>query len=159
MITLNEQSTQNFEWTKYKEKVILLNNDLVGYISYWVFDKKSIYNEIYEDHAFYMDEDTHMKEETAQFILNRIGELPCIYIDEIYINKDNRGFGIGSSIINELELEYQNTSIVLRIGPTREDIAKVMSDESYSKELSKKLDNFYKKLGFRNQDTIYFKNI
>lgn len=160
MITIKKIKEDNFEWALFTTANILLNEEVVGYVTYGCFNKESIYSEIYEDHAFYMDEDTHMREYTAQFILDNLNNKDCTYIDEIYINPEFRRKHIGSSVLNLLmNTNFPNNSFILRAGPLGDDIGKCHSDKSYADSFKNSLYKFYTSLGFNNyNEDIFYKN-
>ena len=150
----------DYEWAKSIKFSILKEDKAIGWTKIWCFNMESIKNNIAEDYAFYMDEDTHMREKTADFILNTIGNRDCIYIDEIFIDKKYRGHGIGTYTINTIKNMYKNNYIVLFASALDADDKNIFisGDTDKTKKFLKKLDRFYKKLDFKNNEAIYYFN-
>jgi len=148
----------DYEWAKSIKFSILKEDKGIGWTKIWCFNMESIKNNIAEDYAFYMDEDTHMREKTADFILTTIGNRDCIYIDEIFIDKKYRGHGIGTYAINTIKNMYKNNYIVLFASALDADDKNIFisGDTDKTKKFLKKLDRFYKKLDFKNNEAIYY---
>ena len=148
----------DYEWANLIEYSILKEDIVIGWVNIWSFSKESITDNIGEDYAYYMDEDTHMREETAEFILNTIKDRNCIYIDEIFINKDYRGNGAGTYAINSIKDMYTNNYIVLYASALDADDKNIFisGDTDNANKFLNKLDRFYKKLNFKNNDAIYY---
>lgn len=158
MCVLKQVNECDIYWAKGFNYNIVVNDTVVGYIKIFNFSKESIFEEIGEDYAYYMDEDTHMKEPTAQFILDNLSDKQCVYIDEIFILDEFRGRGYGSASIKNLQNIYPSCAFILRAGPLRNDVLKCFEDEKYFDIIKNKLNNFYTQLDFKNQQNIYFKN-
>lgn len=158
MCVLKQTKECDIYWAKGFEYNIVVNNLIVGYIIIFNFSKESIFEEIGEDYAYYMDEDTHMKELTAQFILDNLSDKECVYIGEIFILDEFRGNGYGSMSLKCLQSMYPSCAFVLRVGPLGDDVTKCFEDKNYFDIIKNKLNNFYTHLDFKHQDDIYFKN-
>lgn len=150
----------DFEWAVANKFSINLNESKVGEIILWEFNKDSIVNNIEDDYAFYMYEDTHMYETVANFILDTIGDKNCIYIESLLIDKKYRGNKIGTKALEILKEKYNDTYIVLMASALdkKDKIACISNDRERVDGLLKKLDYFYKNLGFKNKDNIYYIN-
>lgn len=157
-INITKRIEEDYEWAKRIELSILKENKVIGWTNIWSFNIESIKNNIAEDYTFYMDEDTHMREKTAEFILNTINNRDCIYIDEIFVNKEYRGDGVGTYAINTIKNMYKNNYIVLYASALDPDDKNIFinSDTDNAKKFLKKLDRFYKKLDFKNNGEIYY---
>lgn len=155
---INKSRESDYEWAKLIEYHIVKENKVIGWVNVWSFNKESIIDNIEDDYAFYMDEDTHMREETAEFILNTIDDRDCIYIDEIFVNKDYRQNGVGTYTINAIKDMYKNNYIVLYASALDADDKNIFitGNADNAKSFLNKLDRFYKKLNFKNNGAIYY---
>lgn len=148
----------DLEWTIEKQFDIYNEEKSIGYIKVFLFSKKTIIENIEDDFAYYMDEDTHMKESVANFILDTIEDKECVYISDIYIEKDYRNKGIGTKAISILKEKYKDKYIVLFASALDSDDKTLFikeNQETIDKFLNK-LDYFYKKQGFKNDKNIYY---
>lgn len=159
-IKIEAANEVDYWWAKAHICNVLFKETAVGEIIYWTFNKESILENIEEDYAFYMDEDTHMHENTANFILNTIDDRNCVYIESIFINEKYRNKGIGKKVIELMKEKYKESYIVLFASALdiKDKIAFINEKNEHMNNLLSKLDYFYKKLGFKNKDNIYYIN-
>lgn len=155
---LNMISEYDLEWALENTFDILINEISVGYIKVFLFSKKTILENIEDDFAYYMEEDTHMKESVANFILDTIEDKECVYISDIYIKKEYRNKGMGTIAMSNLKEKYKDKYIVLFASALDLDDKTLFikeNQETINKFLVK-LDYFYKKQGFKNNQNIYY---
>lgn len=159
-INIKDIVTFDFEWAKLKKLCIKLNEDDIGEIFIWTFNKNSILENIEDDYAFYMDEYTHMNESTADFILDNINDKDCVYIESIIIDEKYRRQGIGTKALDFIKKNYKDKYIVLLASALdlKDKIAFMSEDKEKIDGVLGKLDSFYKKSGFKNKNSIYYIN-
>lgn len=159
-IKIKHVEDKDFEWAIANRFNINLSELKVGEIVLWTFNKESIIQNIEDDYAFYMDEDTHMHERTANFILENIKDRNCVYIESILIDENYRGKGIGSKALELIKEKYKDNYIVLLASAldSKDKRAFMIEDKESIYGILKRLDCFYKKSGFKNKDSIYYIN-
>lgn len=148
----------DFEWANANKFNINFDKSIVGEMILWTFNKESIIENIEDDYAYYMDEDTHMYERTANFILDNMKDKDCVYIESLFIYEKYRGKGIGTKALEFVKENYKDTYIVLLASALdiKDKIAFMTNDEGCVENILERLDTFYKRAGFKSKDNIYY---
>lgn len=148
----------DMEWAICKQYRILFSGTVIGNTKTYTFTKEKIDDYIVEDHAFYMYEDTKIKENICNLLYENMDSAKIVYIDELFLKNGYRGKGIGSIVLKEIEHLNINCSFVL-LASALENIHEFIVNEDYRTEVTNKLCTFYTNNGYNHHGSVFYKGI
>lgn len=151
-------SEMDLDWTICKFYSIILSGEAVGRVKTFTFTKEKIETCIAEDYVYYMNEDTHIREDICNLMYENMGSSEIVYIDELFLEDKSRGQGIGSKVLKEIECLNTNCAFILLAGAL-EKIHEFLKNEDYRNELTTKLFNFYENNGYSHHRALFYKGI
>lgn len=152
----------SYDWYKQISLAIMQEESIIGYITLYLFNKKSIEDnmswDFKEELIDYIEDDLRISRKSSEFICDNLTNYnDIIFINEICIDEDKRNNGYGSKALKKVIDNFDGT-ILLQASP----LLKVINISDYLdgnnaeiKGLTTKLVRFYENLGFKVQNYPY----
>lgn len=152
----------SYDWYKHISLAIMQEASTIGYITLYLFNKKSIEDnmswDFKEELIDYIEDDLRISRKSSEFIYDNLKNYnDIIFINEICIDEDKRNNCYGSKALKKVIDNFDGT-ILLQASP----LLKVINISDYLdgnnaeiKGLTTKLIRFYENLGFKLQNYPY----
>lgn len=151
-------SELDMEWVAYKYYSIMFYGSTIGYVKTFTFTKKRIEDSIAEDFAFYMSDDTRIKENICNLMYENMGDTEIVYIDQLFLQDEYRRKGIGSIVLKEIEHLNTNCAFML-LASALENIHEFIENEDYRNKVMNKLYKFYENNEYKHHGAVFYKRI